>query len=181
MSYKSKSDGSGCLLVIAAFVLCLPLFGWFASTYYKSVVFDIHCNSHLKRAADSNTVEMAEKELEISIKYLEDNKLTEGYTSVLWQTPQQDIKFWYTNLKSCHEELAKIHPETTQLEKTNVLMKLRETLLDHGKEGKETVTEPDGIEVYPNNVGYFYSGCFFTVFAAIGFVLGCVGFSKMTD
>ncbi len=31
--------------------------------------------------------------------------MTSGYTSILWQTPDEDIGFWYTNLKASQQEL----------------------------------------------------------------------------
>jgi hypothetical protein len=138
---------------------------WTGIRIYNSVVFDIHCEGHLKRAADSNTVETAQKELAVAIKYLEDHNMNQGYTSVLWKTPSEDVGFWYQNLKAAHAELSKVNSETTQLERTNILMKLRETLLDHGKDG-DHVTAPDGISVFPNNTVVFISG--WVVFIMVG-------------
>jgi len=155
MSYYGRRDRSS--YFVFAFVFVLPLIIWSGLRIYNGVIFDIHCEGHLKRAADANTVDMASKELDDAIKYLEDNKMTEGYTSVLWRTPDQDVGFWYQNLKSSREELSKVTPTTTQLEKVNVLMKLRETLLDHGEKG-DSVTSPSGISVFPNNAAYFWTG-----------------------
>ena len=97
------------------------------------VVFDRNCEGYLKRAADSNTVEMASRELKKSLDYIESHNLTKGFTSVLYTTPDEDIEFWYTNVKSCYESLIKLKPNATELEKSNMLMKLRETLLDQKK------------------------------------------------
>jgi hypothetical protein len=83
-----------------------------------------------------------------AIVYLESNNLTSGYTSVLWKTPDEDIDFWYRNLKASQRELENLKSESA-LEKTNVLIKLRETLLDTGEKTKVTV--PNGLSVYPNN------------------------------
>lgn len=124
MSYGRQSSAG---LFVFGILLCLPAVLWGGLRIYNGVVFDIHCEGHLKRAADANTIEMASKELVDAIKYLEDNKMTEGYTSVLWKTPAADVGFFYQNLKSSLEELKKVTPETAQLERTNVLMKLRET------------------------------------------------------
>ena len=117
----------------------------------KSIQFKQNCSGYLKRASDANTVESAKQELEKSIKYLEAHNLTNGYTSVFFQTPDEDIEFWYNNLKSSYKELSKVTNKTSSLEKTNMLMKLRETILDNGKEG-DSLTIPDGISVYPNNL-----------------------------
>lgn len=116
----------------------------------KCVTFKQECSGHLRRAADANTVETAQKELIVATKYLEDNNITSGYTSVFWQTPDEDIAFWYNNLKASENELSKVDSTTSSLEKTNILMKLRETLMDHGKEG-DHVTYPKGLATYPQN------------------------------
>lgn len=123
---------------------------------YKAVIFDRECGGHLKRAADANTIRMAADELNIAVHYLENNNLTYGYTSVLYSTPDEDVEFWYKNLKSSLEqlqtELAKT-PESSPLEQSNLLLKLRQTLLDHNQHG-ESVTHPAGICLYPHNALY---------------------------
>ena len=112
----------------------------------KSVQLKQNCTGFLKWSADANTVETAKNELQKSIKYLEDNNLTKGHTSVFFNTPDEDIEFWYKNLKASESELSKVNDKTSGIEKTNLLMKLRETLLDNN-----TLTIPEGLSVYPNN------------------------------
>lgn len=116
----------------------------------KTVSIKQNCTGYLKRAADANTVETAKEELQKSIQYLEDNNLTKGYTSVFWKTPDEDIGFWYKNLKESESELMKVDSTTSSMEKANLLMKLRETLLDNGKDG-DHLTVPQGLSTYPNN------------------------------
>lgn len=128
---------------------------WAVVRVASYISFDINCEGHLKRAADANTVELAKQEMEtVVIEYLEKNNMTTGYTSILWNTPDEDIDFWYRNLKSSLQELNNISPEATQLEKTNVLMKLRETLLDQGQ--STTVTAPMGISIFPHNALFVF-------------------------
>lgn len=137
---------------------------------YKRIVFDIHCTSHLKLAADSNTVEMAKNELKIAIDYLEERGLTSGNTSIFYDSPVNDLDFWYKNLKSSYEELNKITANTSQLERTNVLMKLRETILDHGTDG-DMVTVPSGIAVYPWQGVWFFLGFVNISLIVLGFLI----------
>jgi hypothetical protein len=120
---------------------------------YKDIVFDRGAEGYLKRAADANSVDLAKNELDIAIKYAESNALTSGYTSVLYRTPDEDVGFWYRNLKVSQSELQSLPDNATPLEKSNMLMKLRETLLDSG-EKKVHVTLPSGISVFPNNTAY---------------------------
>lgn len=119
----------------------------------NSIKFNQNCSGFLKRAADANTVELALKELNKTIGYVEKNNLTTGYTSIMYNTPNEDIEFWYNNLKECQDELSKITSESSSLEKTNLLMKLRETLTDNGSEGTD-LTIPDGLARYPDNISW---------------------------
>lgn len=121
----------------------------------KSINLDQNCTGYLKRAADANTVEAAKEELQKAIDYLEENSITSGYTSIIYKTPDEDIAFWYNNLKSSYEELSKVTDSTSALERTNLLMKLRETLLDNGSEG-DKLTIPSGLVKYPNNLMWMF-------------------------
>jgi hypothetical protein len=152
---------------IMGVMLCIPFLWWAGARIYCDINFGIDCEGHLKRAADANTIELAKQELAVSLNYLERNGITSGYTSVLYNTPDEDVGFWHKNLNASLGELESVKPDATQLERSNLLLKLRETLLDHGSNG-EHVTAPDGISIFPNNVGYAW-------WCAIGLVLGIIG------
>ena len=122
----------------------------FVMILVKSITFNINCGDYLKRAADSNTVELAADNLKVALDYMEANGMTTGYTSVVWKSPDEDVAFWYNNIKQSYEELISLDETATNLEKTNLLMKLRETLLDQKEKG-ESLTCPTGISVFPNN------------------------------
>ncbi len=134
------------ILIIALILISVTIFG---IRIYKGVILKQNVTGFLKRAADANSIDLANGELTKSINYLEANNLTSGYTSILWKTPDEDIGFWYENLKASQNELQNLKPDSA-LEKTNVLMKLRETLIDSGE--KSRVTMPEGLAVYPNNL-----------------------------
>lgn len=123
----------GYLLIIVA----VTIFGFRVS---KKIDFKQNVSGYLKRASNANTIDLAEQELSRSIKYLEENKMTTGYTSVIYQTPDEDVDFWFRNLKASQHELQSL-TSSSALEKTNVLMKLRETLQD----------TPKGISAFPDN------------------------------
>jgi hypothetical protein len=129
------------LLILIAIVL-------FGMRIAKSVQFKQNVSGYLKRAADANTIELAHEELTKVLTYLEENDMTTGYTSMFWKTPDEDIDFWYRNLKASQKELEQLNA-TSALERTNVLIKLRETLVDTGESTKVTI--PDGLAVYPHN------------------------------
>lgn len=122
---------------------------WFVS---MRIEFAQNCKGYLKQAADANTVELAIDRLDKALSYIELNGWTEGYTSILWKTEDENIGFWYSNLKASRQELELVR-ESSQLEQTNVLMKLRETLTETTEDGT-TITYPPGLWKYPNNALY---------------------------
>lgn len=152
-----------CVLFILLFCV------WAGIRIVAAIQFDRNCGGYLKRAADANTVELAKKQLKVSLDYMEREGLTTGYTSVLYRTPDEDVGFWYTNIKSSLTELEQMNPNATQLERSNLLMKLRETLLDEGK--NTSITVPSGISIYPNNVAMAFLGWLSAILAVVGIVV----------
>lgn len=142
-------------LLSIAIVFTLLFSFWMAARIVKSVQFDSNCSQYLKRAADATTIDIAKEELAKAIAYAEKNNLTQGITLVLLNQPRNDIGFWYKNLKEAYLELENLPKDATELEKTNLLMKLRGTLTD-SNEFETYVIVPTGIEVYPQNVLYFW-------------------------
>jgi len=146
------------MMIILASVFTVVFLVWSGFRISNSLTFYLNCETYLKRAATANTIEMAKPELSKAIEYIEENELTTGIVSIFLKNPLNDIGFWYTNLKASYEELEKIPDDATALEKTNVLMKLRESLTDQSGDSGTVVVIPSGISIYPNNVLYFWWG-----------------------
>jgi len=149
--------------MVFAIIATIAFVAWATVRSVKGVQFEINCEQYLKRAADANTVETAKEELAKAISYAETHNLTEGVVSIFLHQPENDVGYWYKNLTEAYEELDNLPEDTTSLEKTNVLMKLRETLTD-GDESGVSVTIPEGISIYPNNVLYFWWGMLSIIF-----------------
>ena len=145
------------IFMVFAIIATVVFGAWTTVRIVKDVQFDTNCKQYLKRAADANTVETAKEELAKAISYAEENKLTEGVVSIFLHQPKNDVGYWYKNMTEAYAELENLSEDATSLEKTNVLMKLRETLTDE-KESGVSVTVPEGISIYPNNVLYFWWG-----------------------
>lgn len=122
----------------------------FGGCTIKHIQLDRGCTGYLKRAGDSNTVSLAVENLDRAIKYMDEKNLDSGYTSVIYETPDEDIGFWYKNVTSARDTLKALPKNASELEISNALMKLRETLLDEGERGPK-VTYPDGLSRYPSN------------------------------
>lgn len=158
-------------ILIAIILFCLSCVIMTTCTV-KNIQFNRNCEGYLKRAADANTVETAKAELEKAIAYMDAKNLKVGYTSVIYTSPSEDVEFWYNNISASYKEVSLIDSTSSQLEKSNMLMKLRETLLDNS-DGGTSVTMPAGISRYPNNTtwmfamwlaGFLFLGAFAVIF-----------------
>lgn len=137
------------ILAVIVSALWLAAMVWFICL---RVEFNQNCTGYLKQAADANTIELAIDRLDKAIDYVELQDWTDGYTSILWRTEDENIGFWYKNLKASRIELEKALC-STQMEQTNVLMKLRETLTDNNENGTY-ITYPSGLWKYPHNMEF---------------------------
>lgn len=140
------------LIMLAIIMFIVPCIPWTVSII-NGIQFDANCGDYLKLAADANSIDMAEKHLSSAISYLEKNNLTSGHTKVFVYYPKNDIGLWYENLKTAQTQLQEMRGgEYTELEQSNMLMKLRETILDENG----SLTHPTGISLHPNYALMFW-------------------------
>lgn len=149
------------LVILAIGFICPTI------TMIKSIRFNQDCKGYLKQTADANSVELALDRLNRAIDYVETNNLISGYTSIIYRTEDENIEFWYNNLLTCKQELTECI-ESSQFEKTNVLMKVRESLTDQS-EGGTVITCPPGLSRYPNNKMFAFFNFFGLLIAFVGF------------
>ena len=142
----------------------------------KTVRMNVNCINYFEMAADANSVEIAEKHLTAGINYLEANNITQGSTGIIFHKPTNNIGFWYENLKSAQEQLIEMNQREnlTELEESNALMKLRETLLD--SEGH--VTHPSMISFVPGHSGWFFWMIFIWFLWFLAFVFGFFAYEE---
>jgi len=141
--------------LISAIVFTAVFIVWAVIRIVASYQFSVGCGQYLQRASTANSIALASSNLDSAIQYLDDHNLTSGQVSIFLKQPANDITYWYTNLKSAQTELQNMSPDATQLEVSNELMKIKETLITNTSDG-ETLICPDGIEIYPNNAGLFW-------------------------
>ncbi len=137
--------------VVIAVLSVVVLIATIVFTVPRKIEFEQRCSGHLKNAADASSVVLAEQELGKAIDFLEEKDLVEGSSHWVYSTPKTDISFWYTNLKSAHQELKDFPADADSLTISNHLMKLRETLLD-SRDGGTRVTKPKSIADYPYQI-----------------------------
>lgn len=157
------------LIILIIICIIVPIFVY-ASAIIKTIQMDVNCISYFEMAADANSVKLAEKHLTSGIKYLEENGLTKGHTGIIFRSPTDDLGLWYENLKSAQEQLIELNQreDLTELEESNALMKLRETLLD----SQGGATHPDMISFYPNHISWFWGMWLIWLLWIVVFFLG---------
>ena len=148
-------------LSIVLFVSCLG-YGT-----YKAIVFDTQCKEYLSLAANANSIELAKTNLDKAIQYIEQNQLTSVNTAFFIKGPSTDLTSWYANLKACQKEVWIMSVKKgTVLEETNLLMKLRESLMSEG-----LIIIPENITLYPNQLQYMIVlGCSILFCAIMAFI-----------
>jgi hypothetical protein len=166
MGYMSSTTSQKKAKDFAVFALLLSILVFVVALGYHVIAgiqFNRDYKGHLKRAADANSIQMAEKELALCLRYLDDRSLDtesgrnrgriDDHTSILYSTPDQQISFHYDNISASLNELRAVMAKgegASALERSNVLIKLRESLIDHSGDGVH-VTYPAGLDVYPDN------------------------------
>lgn len=143
------------LALVLGILGVVSLISWGGDRAYQYIQFNRTVAGYLKRAADSNTIELATENMQTAITNATARGVTTGYTSIIYQTPNEDIGFWFSNLTASLKELQSIPVDAPLLEKSNILLKLRQTLLDHDA-GTETVTVPPGITIFPSNAFFAF-------------------------
>jgi hypothetical protein len=147
---------------VVGVLLWIPLICFVGLRIFYDQVYEQNCGGHIERAAHANSIPTTEAELRTALNYIEAHGLTHGYTSVTYQTPDEDVGFWYANLKAGLTELEGLGPQSNPLEQSNVLMRLREALSK----------TPSGISVFPDNKFYAWFGWL----SGLGLVVGCILF-----
>lgn len=154
---------------ILGVILIIPFIFFLGLLTLNDINFDINIGGHMERAANANTIELATQEMKIVVNNMKNKGMTSGYTSVIYKTPDEDVGYWYTNMNDSLSELYTISSNSSQLEKSNVLMKLRESLTS-SESGSSGITVPEGITRFPYNTGYAIVGYIFLILCIIGLI-----------
>ena len=157
------------LIFICVICIIIPLITY-SIGISKNITMSTNCIDFFELAADANSVELAEKHLTKGIEYLESHNLTSGFTKFIVYKPTNDIGIWYENLKSAQAQLQELKQkeDLTELEESNALMKLRETLLN----SDGAVSHPQYISFYPNSTLWAWSLMLVWILLFIAFFAG---------
>lgn len=135
----------------------ISLLAWGGTRIVNAITYTQDVSGHLKLAADANSTELAERRLALAIEGMDARGICKNggddcFTSVLYRTPQDNAGYWRENIEDTLANLQAMTEEerADNLIESNQLIKVRETLLDSGKNG-DHVTDPDGISIYGYN------------------------------
>ena len=134
------------------FLLCIV---FFISAFFKDYRFERECAGYLNLAANANDPKLVIKYMDIAIEYIERNNLDKGNTTVIFNYPDRSLDYWYANLKEIQADVKALPDDVSQLERSNVLMKVRESLTDSDSQGGSRIILPPYIAYYPSQ--FFWS------------------------
>ena len=147
--------------------LCIPLLILITVRIVAFYTFSLDCGGYMKLAAHANSIELAAIQMEKVVDFAEQKHLTEGYCTIFLRQPKNDVGFWYQNMTTSLAELKMVNSTTSSLERSNILMKLRETLIDDSGEST-SLNLPEGISIFPLNATFFWFAIVFSVVACVG-------------
>lgn len=134
-------------------VFFLLLFvAWICARIALSITFDRDVANYLKQAAMADTIEVATESLSLAIENFEiRSAVRDGYTSLIVRTPNEDVRAWYFKLKTCLQELEAMRKGASQMEKKNMLLRVRSDLVVYYQVIGPSPIVPSGIAVFPHN------------------------------
>lgn len=178
MNSNYNSNAGTVLAVVVAIGGLLVTVAAGTGLWYCGYVVDRDCLEYLKQAANANTVEIADDRLDKALAFIDSNNWQTGNTGIFLTTPKNDVGFWVKNIRAAKAELQQIDPDASSLEKSNVLMKLRETLTDSNESGKTVVTYPENISLFPHQTVLFIGGILAILVGAISTFAGVIWIMK---
>jgi len=99
--WKARRLASQMRLSVAAFALALlAITGWAGTKFHLANLFDAECASYVRSAAKATDRAVADKHFMHAVDWLKANGMTEGFTSVLYNGPEEDVSEWFAKLNS---------------------------------------------------------------------------------
>lgn len=160
---KKLTKGNFCITLIIMFFASLCI--WAGVRIYASCKFNATIGGYLENYAESGTLEMAEKNLSLALKALENRNLTSGQISIFFNNPNENLEIWYQNLVSSRDDLSSALTESP-VKQSIILDKQKTGLSDGGK----YVSKPDGISIYPYNKQFFW----WSIISLLGLILSYI-------
>lgn len=152
------------------FICFIVFLGWAAARINATIQFNMHIGNYISQASTSPNPTIATQKLEAAIAEAKRTNLTAGNTGIFFQFPGNDVGFWYQRLVDSQKILQTLPANDSQLETSNTMMRVHESIT--APDGH--VRTPQGIEIFPNNVTFFWWGLLSFLGAGLFIILGLV-------
>lgn len=156
-------DQMSVLNTILIIVFIISIIAFIVTLSVKEYDFKFGCQAYIDRAIVASDLDVAQAELGKAIDYMEQHSLTEGIVSIILKNPKNDIGYWYNTIKDTHRQIMEFPRDATQLEKSNFMMRVRESI--------EGLSTPSWIFLYPHNTLWLVWGIISFFGVAIAFAL----------
>jgi len=142
------------LLTVASFV---SFCWWWKDRVQKSIAFDKAFTSYCMNSVKARTTEEAWAEIVKAVKFLEDNNLTSGSTSILGYESDEDLGVFYQKMKQRQAILESA--KNNQLDPLTAQYTFHVSMVGEDHLNNQSISEikglPSGISIYPHNTRYF--------------------------
>lgn len=128
----------------------------------KSWSFDSNCVVYIERAANSNSVELAQTNLEKGTSYLEQHDITKS----------DRVEFLHKNLEAAITNLENVKNSSNQLEKSTVLSNVRVTL----KTTLDTTLKSDPVSYAITTSPYAIAYLLWLIINIVAIISSCICF-----
>jgi hypothetical protein len=167
---KETKTTVGCVFGIIGLALALQGVLGFAFSVWVDFQFSQNFSSHLDRAAHAPSIKVAHQELKQVEDYLVTNNLTTGNSSTFYDVNQNDLAYFYGNVKDSTAQLAELEKsgDSTSVNSSNELMRIEGTFKVKGEKG-ESLRTPESLSHAPNQRIWFWLG----LLSFALFIVGC--------
>ena len=128
---------------------------WAGVRIYAGIHYDTMIGDYISQAATSPSPTIAVARLDTAIGEIEREGLTSGNTAIFFTYPTNDLAFWYQRLVDSRTILRALPATDSALEISNTMMRVHESIAGQSKDG-DYVLAPDGIEIFPHNIAFFW-------------------------
>ena len=160
--------GSGGVVILAFILIAVSILAMVLHYYQTGFSLKQGLQIPLDRVVNAPTTSVADSNLADALRYMQENQLTKGNTSYFVKSDKSnDLTYFYNNLLKLQTELkvAVNNKTQSQLEESNLLMRVREVISDGG-----VIKMPANMAYYPNLMGNLILSIISWVILVVGFL-----------
>ena len=130
------------------FLAFVALFAvWAVPAFALKGRMETGCTEHLLEASRTISIDTAAIEIDAATKYLEQNHMTSGFTTIFGENPKEDLGAWYQRLRGLSTMLHAASKTDSKAEQNSTLIVAHNALI----KSNGYLNVPDGINAFPHN------------------------------